>query len=425
MPKFKGASILFIDNVEHVSKASLSCSLIQWEMSMARAFEGIRVIDFTQVLAGPFCAEQMALLGADVIKIEQPSKPGQKGGDQGRSIMGDNELGQAGFSPIFLSVNAGKRSIALDLKASATRPILEKLVKSADVIVQNFKAGAIDKLGYGYEWAKTIKPDIVYCSISGYGQEGPYAGAPAYDGAIQAVSGMIALTGHPESGPCRVGFNVVDMATGMTAAFAISSALFRRSQTGEGQHLDVAMFDVALTMQAQAIIQYQAIGLEQPLMGNSSPALLPTSGLFETGNGKLMISALTDGHWSGLAQAFEKPELIDDPRFKDTAARKSHPEAVKTVMEANLSKDSAFNWEKRLAAVGVPAAPQLPIPEALKHPTLAHRDVLLTFENVAGLDRSIPGIGAAFKANVDGPKADRPPPALDQHREEILRDSTN
>jgi len=387
---------------------------------MARAFEGIRVIDFTQVLAGPFCAEQMALLGADVIKIEQPAQPGKAGGDQGRSIMGDNELGQAGFSPIFLSVNAGKRSIALDLKSPETRPILEKLVKSADVVIQNFKAGAIDKLGYGYSWAKKIKPNIIYCSISGYGQEGPYAGAPAYDGAIQAVSGMIALTGHPETGPCRVGFNVVDMATGMTAAFSVASALFRRSQTGEGQHLDVAMFDVALTMQAQAIVQYQAIGFEQPLMGNSSPALLPTSGLFKTGDGNLMISALTDAHWRGLAKAFEKPELVDDPKFRDTAARKNNPEAVKAVMEAGLASDSAFNWEKRLAAVGVPAAPQLPIPDALNHPTLAHRDVLLTFNNVQGLDQPVPGIGAAFKANEDGPKLDRPPPALDQHREEIL-----
>jgi crotonobetainyl-CoA:carnitine CoA-transferase CaiB-like acyl-CoA transferase len=231
---------------------------------------------------------------------------------------------------------------------------------------------------------------------------------------------MIALTGHPETGPCRVGFNVVDMATGMTAAFSVASALFRRSQTGKGQHLDVAMFDVALTMQAQAIVQYQAIGFEQPLMGNSSPALLPTSGLFKTGEGNLMISALTDGHWRGLAKAFGKPELADDPKFRDTAARKNNPEAVKAAMEAGLASDNAFNWEKRLAAVGVPAAPQLPIPDALKHPTLAHRDVLLTFNNVQGLDQPVPGIGAAFKANEDGPKLDRPPPALDQHREEIL-----
>lgn len=387
---------------------------------MARAFEGVRVIDFTQVLAGPFCTEQLALLGADVIKVEQPGRDGQKGGDQGRSIMADNDIGEVGFSPLFVSVNAGKRSIALDLKAPETRPILEKLVKSADVIVQNFKAGAMDRLGFGYDWAKSVKPDIVYCSISGYGQEGPYAGAPAYDGAIQAVSGMIALTGQPETGPTRVGFNVVDMATGVTAAFAVASALFRRSQTGEGQHLDVAMFDTALTMTAQAIVRYTALGLDQPLMGNSSPALLPTAGLFQTGGGAMMVSALTDGHWRGICKAIGKPEYVDDPRFKDTPARMANGDAVKAVMETGFAGHDAYYWEKRLAECGVPAAPQLPVPEALKHPGLAHRDVLLEFDGMPGVDRKLTGVGAAFKANVDGPRADRPPPALDQHRAEIL-----
>ncbi len=387
---------------------------------MARAFEGIRVIDFTQVLAGPFCAEQLALLGADVIKIEQPAAPGQPGGDQGRSIMADNDLGRVGFSPLFISVNAGKRSIALDLKAPETKAILTKLVASADVVVQNFKAGAIDRLGFGYDWAKSVKPDIVYCSISGYGQEGPYAGAAAYDGAIQAVSGMIALTGHPETGPTRAGFNVIDMATGMTGAFAIASALFRRSQTGEGQHLDVAMFDVSLTLTAQAITRYAATGDLQPLIGNSSPAFLPTAGLFPTGDLPLMISALTDRHWRGIAKAFGAPELVEDPRFRTTADRIANGDAVKAIMHAKLATAGAFEWEKRLADCGVPAAPQLNTEQALKHPTLAHRDVILEFENMPGVEGKVTGVGAAFKANVDGPRADRPPPALDQHRAEIL-----
>jgi crotonobetainyl-CoA:carnitine CoA-transferase CaiB-like acyl-CoA transferase len=390
---------------------------------MARAFEGVRVIDFTQVLAGPFCAEQLALLGADVIKVEQPAKDGQRGGDQGRSIMADNDIGEAGFSAIFVSVNAGKRSIALDLKAPETRPILEKLVASADVVVQNFKAGAIDRLGYGYEWARQQRADIVYCSISGYGQTGPYAGAPAYDGAIQAVSGMLALTGHPESGPTRSGFNVVDMSTGITAAFAISSALFRRAQTGEGQHVDVAMLDTALTMTAQALVRYTALGMEQPLIGNSSPAFLPTSGLFKTGGGDMMVSALTDGHWRGIAKAIGRPDIVDDPRFKDTDARKANGAAVREVMEQGFASADAFAWEKRLADCGVPAAPQLPTSEVLNHPALEHRDVVLEFENLPGVDRPLKGIGAAFTANVDGPKADRPPPALDQHRDEILREA--
>lgn len=389
---------------------------------MARAFEGVRVIDFTQVLAGPFCSEQLALLGADVIKIEQPAKDGKPGGDQGRGLMADNELGRAGYSPLFVSVNAGKRSIALDLKDPESKPILEKLVASADVVVQNFKAGAIDRLGFGYDWAKSIKPDIVYCSISGYGQEGPYAGAPAYDGAIQAVSGMLALTGHPESGPTRVGFNVVDMATGITAAYAVASALFRRAQTGEGQHLDVAMFDVALTMTAQAVVRYGADGQIQPLIGNSSPAFLPTAGLFKTGDGSMMVSALTDRHWQGVTKAIGRPELADDPRFKDTESRMANGAEVKQVMEEGFASAGPFEWEKRLAANGVPAAPQLSTPDVVKHPALEHRDVLIEFDDMEGIDHPVMGVGSAFTANVDGPKVDRPPPLLDQHRDEILGD---
>lgn len=387
---------------------------------MARAFEGIRVIDFTQVLAGPFCSEQLALLGADVIKIEQPGRDGKPGGDQGRGIMAESDLGKMGLSAIFVSVNAGKRSIALDLKAPETKPILEKLVASADVIVQNFKAGAIDKLGFGYDWAKSVKPDIVYCSISGYGLEGPYAGAPAYDGAIQATAGLMAMTGHPESGPTRVGFNVVDMSTGVTAAFAVASALFRRSQTGEGQHLDVAMLDTAITMAAQPFVRYKETGEAQPLIGNSSPALLPTAGLFETKEGRVMISALTDGHWRGICKAIGRDDLAEDPRFIDTAARKANGDAVKAEMTAGLASAPAFEWEKRLAACGVPAAPQLPVEKVLDHPALAHRDVVLEFTGIPGVDRPLMGVGAGFKANVDGPKVDRPPPLLDQHRDEIL-----
>jgi len=231
---------------------------------------------------------------------------------------------------------------------------------------------------------------------------------------------MIALTGHPETGPTRSGFNVVDMATGVTSAFAISSALFRRAQTGAGQHLDVAMFDVSLTLTAQSIVRYAATGETQPLIGNSSPASLPTAGLFRTADGRIMISALTDGHWRGLCRAFERPELIDDPRFIDNEARIANGETVKELIETTLAGAGAFEWEKRLAGNGVPAAPQLETPEVLEHPTLEHRDVLLEFENMPGVEGKVRGVGAAFKANVDGPKADRPPPALDQHREEIL-----
>ena len=212
--------------------------------------EGVRRgagIDFTQVIAGPFCTQHLAMMGADVIKLEQ-----RTGGDQGRYLIGDNDLGRAGMSPMFLSINSGKRALTLDLKHPRAREVVHRLVAGANIVVENFKAGTMDRLGFGYEALKEVRPGLVFCSISGYGQTGPYAGAPAYDGAIQAASGMMSVTGHPDTGPVRAGFTAVDLSTGITAAFACASALYRQKATGEGQRLDVTMFESSLSMLAPA-----------------------------------------------------------------------------------------------------------------------------------------------------------------------------
>ena len=212
---------------------------------MAQAFNGIRIIDFTQVLAGPFATQQLALLGADVIKIEE-----RETGDQTRGLMNDST---PGMSPSFLSCNLGKRSLTLNLKSAHAHDILARLVASADVVVENFRAGVMENLGLGYEALRAIRKDLIYCSISGYGQTGPKAGVPAYDGAIQADSGMMGITGFPDTGPTRTGYMPVDMATALNAAFAISTALYRRLATGEGQRLDVAMMDTAIVLQTSQI----------------------------------------------------------------------------------------------------------------------------------------------------------------------------
>jgi crotonobetainyl-CoA:carnitine CoA-transferase CaiB-like acyl-CoA transferase len=201
---------------------------------MTKAFSGVRVLDFSQVLAGPSCTQHLALLGADVIKIEEPTA-----GDQSRGIMADNDIGRIGMSPYFLSMNANKRSITLDLKHNRAIEILARLAAGADVVVQNFRPGVLTRLGFGYQAVRAIKPNIIYCSISGYGQDGPFATAPAYDGAVQAVSGLMAVTGQPDGPPTRVGSSIVDLSTAMMAAFAIASALYRRIVTGEG-HADGA-----------------------------------------------------------------------------------------------------------------------------------------------------------------------------------------
>jgi crotonobetainyl-CoA:carnitine CoA-transferase CaiB-like acyl-CoA transferase len=249
-----------------------------------RALEGIRVVDFSQVIAGPFCSQHLAYLGADVVKIEQPGI-----GDQGRRLLGDNDWGEAGLSPMFLACNAGKRGITLDLKHPQAKEVVTRLLQNADVLLENYKAGVIEKLGFGYEAVKAIKPDIVYCSVTGYGQAGPYAGAAAYDGAIQATSGMVAVTGLPDH-PVRAGFMSVDVPTAISATMAILGALVRRERTGEGQRLDVAMLDTAMTVLGPQVSNYLNTGADSPRVGNSSPALIPTAGVFTTADGFIMVT---------------------------------------------------------------------------------------------------------------------------------------
>lgn len=384
---------------------------------MPKAFEGIRVVDFSQVLAGPFCTEQLTLLGADVIKIEQPG-----GGDQSRQLTTDEELGGKNLSPMFLSVNAGKRSITLDLKHEAAREIVHRLVAGGDVVIQNFKAGVIDKLGFGYEALKAIKPDIVYCSISGYGQQGPKAGAAAYDGAIQASSGMMSINGHPETGPTRTGYTVVDMTTALTAAFAIVSALFRRQATGQGQFLDVAMLDSALTIIGPVAAAYSVAGQEPELLGNLSPARLPSSGVFETREGLLQVLALTQPQVRSLCKLVGLPHLLDDPRWATRAGQVENRDAMREELSVALMEDSAASWEQRMAEAGVPAGVVNTIPQALQNPQLKHRSVLMEVPAPPGVRNPLRVLGAGFEASEDGPGVITGPPTVGQHTDEVMRE---
>ncbi|MFT5433139.1 MAG: crotonobetainyl-CoA:carnitine CoA-transferase CaiB-like acyl-CoA transferase, partial [Myxococcota bacterium] len=229
---------------------------------MSKPFDGVRVLDFSRVIAGPYASEMLALLGADVVKVEHPLR-----GDDGRDQSMKPRYAARKYGTVFLSLNAGKRSLGLDLKHEAAREVLERLIAGADVVLENFRPGVMARLGLDYDAVKALNPRVVYCSISGFGQTGPASASPAYDGRVQATSGMMALTGYPESGPVRVGFAVCDAATGMSAAFAIASALYRRSQTGEGDHIDVAMLDTALSFMAANVQEVLAHGEVQPLLG--------------------------------------------------------------------------------------------------------------------------------------------------------------
>ena len=385
------------------------------EQAMAKAFDGVRVIDFTQVIAGPFCTQHLAMMGADVIKLEQRS-----GGDQGRYLIGDNDLGRVGMSPMFLSINSGKRAMTLDLKHPRARGVVHRLVAGANIVVENFKAGTMDRLGFGYEALKEVRPGLVFCSISGYGQTGDYAGAPAYDGAIQAASGMMSVTGHPDTGPVRAGFTAVDLSTGITAAFACASALYRQQATGEGQRLDVTMFESSLSMLAPLLIDYLTTGNLAAPVGNSSPARVPTADSFRVRGGAILMTCLTERQWQGLCRALDRPDLAADPCFADNEARKANQGALRAALEEAFAADTPEGWERRLAAEGVPAAPINDISQALAHPALAERRFVERRPGPAGIERDVYTVNPAFLADDDGPGTARPPPEHGADSDEIL-----
>ena len=297
-----------------------------------QAFTGLRIIDFTQVLAGPFATQQLAQLGADVIKIEQP-----EAGDITRGLMSS---GSDGMAPSFLTCNLGKRAITLDLKHPKAKEVVHRLVASADAVVENFKPGTIDKLGFGYEALKAIKPDLVYASISGYGQSGPKSELPAFDGAIQASSGMMSISGHPESGPTRTGYFSVDMSTALNAAFAISAALFRRHLTGEGQRIDVSMLDTAVVMQAAQMSNYLVTNTLPELMGNRSPTKSPTANVFASADGFVQIVALREAHVKALFTLLGVADMYDT--YPEPAIRIAHTDEINAVIKPALATQAAF-----------------------------------------------------------------------------------
>jgi len=384
---------------------------------MSKAFAGLRVVDFSQVFAGPYATHQLALLGADVIKIEEP-----KLGDQARGLAADNDIGRLGMAAFYMAGNANKRSMTLDMKHPRAKEILTRLIGGADVLVQNFRGGVIDRLGFGYDAVKALKPDIVYCSISGYGQEGPYSKAPAYDGAIQAVSGMMAVTGYPETGPTRVGFTVVDLATAIMAAFAISSALFRRATTGQGQHVDVSMLDTSLALMSPLLSMYMNLGEAPELLGNGSPAKVPTADSFPVKGGGILMSAITEKQWQAIGPAVGRPDLVNDPRFATSALRIENRTALRAELSAAFAHDTPLNWEKRLGEAGVPAAPILNVQDTVQHPQLPFRNIITGGQHIAGIERAMTLFASGFMAGADSPAVTSPPPTKGQHTDEVLRE---
>ncbi len=385
------------------------------EQKVAKAFEGVRIVDFTQVLCGPMATAQLALLGAEVIKIEQPEV-----GDQMRMLSARDHWAETRCSPAFMGVNYGKRSITLNLKSPEAKEIVTRLVKGANVIAENFKPGVLDRLGFGYDWAKSVEPSIVYLSISGFGQTGPLRGAGAYDGAIQAMSGMMSTTGTPELGPLRAGFPIADMTTGMNAAFALASALYRQKATGEGQHLDLAMTDSMLSLMNYSVCRLAVAGDEPELLGNNSPSFQATSSVFPTKDGHLSIAVFTDVMAARLCDAIGHPEWKNEPMWGTTQGRRDNFEEIQSALNDILSQKTTAEWLPIMETEGVPVSPVNTLKEAVYSEQVTQRNFLIDLPAPTGIEGTVQLPGTSFIASEDTPGTDRAAPRVGEHTDEIL-----
>jgi crotonobetainyl-CoA:carnitine CoA-transferase CaiB-like acyl-CoA transferase len=381
---------------------------------MTPLLSGIRILDLTNVLAGPYCGYQLALLGADVIKIETPD-----GGDLARQLGASPELNRQMMGVSFLAQNAGKRSVVLDLKSADGKARFLDLVASADALVENFRPGVMERLGFGYEKLKERRPDLIYCAISGFGQTGPLKDNPAYDQIIQGLSGIMSITGTPETAPLRVGYPVCDTLGGLFGAFAISSALVRRARTGEGAFLDVSMLESTLSALGWPVSNYLTAGVEPRAAGNENVTAAP-SGAFRTADGLINIAANKQEQYVLLCRLIGRPELIDDPRFAERESRKTNRFVLKALIEETLTGESSAIWEERFNKAGVPAGRVLTVPQVMIEPQVTEREMTIVFDDVPGADRAVRVVRGGFLIDGEAPRPSRPPPRLGEHTGEVL-----
>lgn len=374
---------------------------------------GRRVLDLTHVLAGPFACHQLAHLGAEVVKVEPI-----KGGDLARRLGADAQLNQRLMGTSFLAQNVGKRSIALDLKTPGGQDVLRRLVAGSDALVENFRPGVMDRLGLGYEALLKHNPKLVYCAISGFGQDGPLRDLPAYDQIIQGMSGAMSITGDADSAPLRVGFPVADTIGGLTAAMAVCAALAEHERSS-GRFIDVSMLDSVLATMGWAVSNLLVAGRAARPMGNQNPTACP-SGTYRTGQGLLNIAANKQEQFEALARVIARPGLWADPRYARPEERLAHRAALNAEIEAALAAHPASHWWPLLTQAGVPAGPVLSVQEALAHPQVAHRGLVAHYEPLPGMEREIRVVRTGLHIDGHAPSVSGPPPQLGQHTLSVL-----
>ena len=372
---------------------------------MSLPLAGVRVLDLSNVLAGPFCGYNLARMGAEVVKVENP-----KGGDLARHLGADPTMAQRLFGLSFVAVNACKQSIALDLKSDEGHAVFLKLVDKADALLENYRPKVMERLGLGYATLAERNPKLVYCAISGFGQEGPWANRPAYDQIVQGLSGAMSVTGDPRSAPLRTGFPISDTLAGLTAAFAISAALVEQRATGRGRFIDVSLLESTLAAMGWVVSNHLNAGILPEPMGNDNFTAAP-SGTFKTGTGPLNISANEPKQFEKLCELIGRPDLPKEERFGERNTRKLHRAALNDEINKALKAKSAEQWEEIFNAAGVPAGCVLSVQEALRQPQLVGRRFVETLpgEPVDGHELRVTRPGFLLDEDFPQPSA---PPAL-------------
>ena len=386
-------------------------------MQNTKPLHGVTVLDLTNVLAGPFCCHQLAHLGATVIKVEAPGR-----GDLARQLGADAGLNEKLMGVSFLAQNAGKKSITLNLKDPRGKDILKKLVKKADVLVENFRPGVMDRLELDYDALSKVNPALIYCAISGFGQNGPMKKLPAYDQIVQGLSGIMTITGEEDKGTYRVGYPVADTIGGLTAACAISSALAGRAlgnNEGKGSFIDISMLESVVATMGWVVSNFLIAGLQPTANGNDNFTSSP-SGAFRTADGQINIAANKQEQFEAVCDVLELDALKADPRFLTRSDRLSNRKELAGLLERVLQTGRTDDWVLAFNAVGVPAGAVLTVPQALLLPQIADRGMIADFASVPGVERDIRVLRTGMKLNGEAPSVDAPPPVLGQDNETIL-----
>ncbi|MEW5702118.1 MAG: CoA transferase [Candidatus Zixiibacteriota bacterium] len=378
----------------------------------SRILDGIQVLDLTNVLSGPFASLHLALLGAEVIKIENP-----KDGDLARKLGIVPDYNKRLMGTSFLAQNCNKKSVTLNTKSQEGKEIFKRLVRDADVVIENFRPGVMDRLGIGYTVLREINPKLIYCAISGFGQTGPDADKPAYDQIIQGLSGEMAINGDERLTPLRAGFPVCDTVGGLNAAFAVMAALFHRQRTGDGQFIDVALLDSIMPLMGWVVANLLIGGQEPPVMGNDNFTAAP-SGTFKTLDGHINIAANKQEQWEAVCDVLALPELKTDPRFQERDTRKKNRKALTPLLEARLTQKPTSHWVEALNAQDVPSGEILSLKQAVRQSQIAHRGVLQKVHVPNVGDIEVFGLTAMFDRTPGSVTS--PPPALGEHNTEIF-----